>query len=467
MKAAGVVVCFILAAAARGAAAGDRPADAVLLLPGAREPSTVELVISLDGKRPDVAWEAFLGHLFNYFDRDGDGWLSRDEVRRMFPLPLPGGKTLALDLAKLDTDGDDKVSRAELTTFCRRGGFRPVVVSVEPPADADLRVAELLFRRLDLNGDGKLSRGELRRAPELLRKLDLNEDEFLDMPELLASAPAVALRAEAVVTLGNGGAGAVLRLALGSNKVAPTLGGRGAALPRLAVSPSGEGVHRLYGPSGRWAVTFRTARVRPDVAAAGAFLMAQFKAALGDRDALTRADLEQDPTLRALVALFPYADRNGDGRLTTVELANYLRLIESGAMSQVWVRVTDRGRNPFDFLDTDGDGRLSGRELSRAAALLLGDEEELAGLPHQFQLSFGGPTRTTWGGVPVPATASRPRPTRAADVKVPAWFRAMDRNGDGVVSRREFLGPAELFRKLDRDGDGVISIGEATRADRH
>jgi hypothetical protein len=43
----------------------------------------------------------------------------------------------------------------------------------------------------------------------------------------------------------------------------------------------------------------------------------------------------------------------------------------------------------------------------------------------------------------------------------------MDRNGDGLVSRREFLGPAELFRKLDRDRDGVISIREAIRADRH
>jgi hypothetical protein len=40
----------------------------------------------------------------------------------------------------------------------------------------------------------------------------------------------------------------------------------------------------------------------------------------------------------------------------------------------------------------------------------------------------------------------------------------MDRNGDGVVSRREFLGPPELFRKLDRDGDGVISPAEAAAA---
>jgi hypothetical protein len=40
----------------------------------------------------------------------------------------------------------------------------------------------------------------------------------------------------------------------------------------------------------------------------------------------------------------------------------------------------------------------------------------------------------------------------------------MDRNGDGVISPREFLGPPELFRKLDADGDGAISPAEAARA---
>jgi hypothetical protein len=40
----------------------------------------------------------------------------------------------------------------------------------------------------------------------------------------------------------------------------------------------------------------------------------------------------------------------------------------------------------------------------------------------------------------------------------------MDRNGDGDVSAREFLGPAATFRQLDRDGDGLIDAAEAARA---
>ena len=54
-------------------------------------------------------------------------------------------------------------------------------------------------------------------------------------------------------------------------------------------------------------------------------------------------------------------------------------------------------------------------------------------------------------------TRSPTRPT----AELPAWFLKMDRNGDGDVSLREFLGPIELFRRLDRDGDGLISPAEA------
>jgi hypothetical protein len=58
------------------------------------------------------------------------------------------------------------------------------------------------------------------------------------------------------------------------------------------------------------------------------------------------------------------------------------------------------------------------------------------------------------------------QPIVRSAAKGPAWFRAMDRNGDGDVSRREWLGTAEEFRRLDKDGDGLISAKEAEAAER-
>ncbi len=98
----------------------------------------------------------------------------------------------------------------------------------------------------------------------------------------------------------------------------------------------------------------------------------------------------------------------------------------------------------------DADGRVGPKDLKR-----------------QFRIS------AATAGTRVPVTPSArtamgaAKQGRAATPEgVPAWFTRMDRNGDGDVSLREFLGPLELFRKLDRDGDGLISPAEARAAGR-
>jgi hypothetical protein len=42
----------------------------------------------------------------------------------------------------------------------------------------------------------------------------------------------------------------------------------------------------------------------------------------------------------------------------------------------------------------------------------------------------------------------------------------MDRNRDGDVSRKEWLGTEEEFRRIDTDGDGLISLAEAEAYDK-
>lgn len=447
-----LLVCLVGAAADRPAKA---PTGTVLLFPGEGVPFRLRLEMA--GPAPAKDWDEFLDRLFDHFDRDGDGALSRAEAARIVPLPIPGDRELLIDFGRLDADRDGKGSRSELKAFCRGQGFAPVVLTVSGPGADDDRLARLFLTRLDANGDGKLSAGELRRAPRALRKYDLNEDETLDLAELLATAPAGREPGPARLKADSAGeADAMLRIDLGARPAA-SLRGKGGG--RLAAP--GDGVYRLRGPGGRWWLTFRAERAVSDVRSASAFLVSQFKDALGDNPSLTKAALEEDATLACFLDLFPYADRDGDGRLSLAELEGYLRLVEAGMRAQVWARAADRGHNPFPFLDRDGDGRLSCRE-QLAATDLLGGKAERAGLPAQFEMSFGGPPVKSWGGVAVPG-AKRPH-CKVAVASGPAWFQAMDRNGDGVVSRAEFLGPPALFRELDADGDGILSTAEAIRA---
>jgi hypothetical protein len=46
----------------------------------------------------------------------------------------------------------------------------------------------------------------------------------------------------------------------------------------------------------------------------------------------------------------------------------------------------------------------------------------------------------------------------------PIWFQRMDRNMDGDLTWKEFLGPRHVFEELDTDHDGLIDPKEAEKA---
>src|SRR5262249_17515858 len=134
----------------------------------------------------------------------------------------------------------------------------------------------------------------------------------------------------------------------------------------------------------------------------------------------------------------------------------WLELQEQIAKGHILLTVLDHGPGLFEFLDADHDGSLSVRELRTAwdrlkeAGCVTSNGFDRTKLPRQLlmAISHGHPQ------------AAIGKPVRTG----PAWFLAMDRNGDGDVSRREFIGPPELFNKIDTDGDGLIDAAEASRA---
>ena len=183
----------------------------------------------------------------------------------------------------------------------------------------------------------------------------------------------------------------------------------------------------------------------------------------GDKPAV-KSLFEDDPTAQVLAGLFDSADCDGNGQLTRVELEAFFDLIEAGVSCRIIVLATDRGRNLFDLIDTNGDGRLDLGELNSAAKVLpevLAVKNKKNEVPASYRLSAGrGTVGESFGPVPL-GTVAKPKPAAKDMAKGPRWFQAMDKNGDGFVSAAEFIGPPELFAKFDRNGDGRISSDEA------
>jgi len=172
---------------------------------------------------------------------------------------------------------------------------------------------------------------------------------------------------------------------------------------------------------------------------------------------------------------FKAMDLDGDGKVFKKEMLEYLdQFIDLQALalgSQVSVSAAEAGRGLFDLIDTNRDGRLSIRELRNAVKLL--ERLDRAGdgflspkeVPRTYQVTVKqgpGDTSPIFGPNLDPNQLFKPLPETAVG---PVWFRKMDLNRDGDVSRREFIGTKEEFDRIDTDHDGLISVEEANKYD--
>lgn len=435
--------------------------------------SRIELLPEVDGVSVAAIWDETFAKLFEFFDRNGDGKLDKAEAARL-PAPVALNRAMgngftppvgsAPDFSDLDKNGDGHVEKQELADFYRTAGIGGLQIGAgRLPGNDELTVA--LLKQLDTDGDGRVSEKQWKAAPETLKKLDANDDELIGAGELVPKRvyPGAAGTQQLSPSTADSAPSTLPLLLLPSVrtdvawatqlKLADPVAWRGekaAATWTVRLADQQASPERFSHRSGSTHVIGWAARGKMSEAVASAR-----QSILEPAPAANNSD-EADATGRRRTGdmswLLPVADRDEDGKLSPKEVEAWLDLQAQIARGQVLLTVLD-GAGIFEILDVNHDGALGARELRGAWPRL-----KESGLATDSGIDVKQLPRV----VLMIASRGYPRSLALTGPKGPAWFQAMDKNGDGDVSRREFTGGAEAFDKLDTDRDGLLSAAEAT-----
>jgi hypothetical protein len=130
---------------------------------------------------------------------------------------------------------------------------------------------------------------------------------------------------------------------------------------------------------------------------------------------------------------------------------------------EIHLMVHDQCDALFEELDANADGKLGERELAAASARLLERDANADGQLTSDELPYSMIVAFLLGENPGEQSFYVPQSmtTAASGIEPPAWFEHADLNGDGDISAREFVGSTAHFSKLDANRDGYVGSDEA------
>jgi Ca2+-binding EF-hand superfamily protein len=176
--------------------------------------------------------------------------------------------------------------------------------------------------------------------------------------------------------------------------------------------------------------------------------------------------LGQDELLGNYAQLFSNWDLDEDGKVYAKEIVESYEQMQVAQNTSVRASAAYSGNAVFLSLDQNRDNRLSLREMRSAAEVLKAfdknNDKQITGdeVPLTFSVSFA----LGYNYVENNRTAPPHQPQTPPKSEAPDWFTRMDRNGDGDLTIKEFLGDKEQFQKIDANDDGFIEPKEAKAA---